>query len=145
MEWTLPPQGHDFLVADNLVHRPVAALDQDVRPALEDALDGGVFVEPGDQVHAAQGGHHRQAVFQPVDGPVVALAQALHRGVGVEGHHHGGTEGPGLAQVGDVAPVQDVETAIGEHQGMGQGGHPGGQLLRGANLGFEAGQGVVVH
>ena len=126
--------------ADDALHRPVAALDQHVGRAFEDAGDGGVLVEPGDEVDAAEGGHHRQAVGQGVDRAVVALALAAHRGVAVEGHHQRGAEGAGLAEVGDVAPVQDVETAVGEHQRAGQGGHALAQLVGRADLGFEGGR-----
>ena len=121
--------GQGFGRPDDALGGPVAALHQHVGLAFEDAGDRGVLVEPGDEIDAAERGHHRQAVGEGVDGAVIALALAAHGGVAVEGDDHRGAERAGLAEVSDVAPVQDVETAVGEHQRAGQGGHALAQLV----------------
>ena len=72
-----PAPAGDFDVADDLVHRPVAALDEDIRPAFENALQWRVFVKPGDERNAFERGHDRQPVGEGVDRAVVAFAQSF--------------------------------------------------------------------
>ena len=76
----------------------------------------------------------------PVD--PVALAQALHRRVGIQRDNQAGAQRGSLRQVGHMTAVQDVETAIGEHQRPGQQGGTGSQLVGRADLGFKSGGGV---
>src|SRR5687768_15462537 len=57
-----------LLRADDAIGGPVAALHQVVGAALHDALEGRVLLEPGDQRHALQRRHHREAILERVDG-----------------------------------------------------------------------------
>lgn len=58
----------DFTVTDDLFHRPVAALDQHLRAAFEDALQRRVLVKPGHQRHTFERGDHRQALANGLTG-----------------------------------------------------------------------------
>ena len=137
-----PPPASNFDVADDLLDRPIAALDEDVGAAFEDAFEGRVFVEPSDEVGAFERGHHGQAVFEPIDRPVVAFAQALDRSVGVKRDDHRSPLRARLREEGDMAAVQDVKAAVGEHQRAGQRGETGGEFAGGDDLAFEGGGGV---
>jgi hypothetical protein len=81
-----PPPGGHFPVADDSLDRPVATLDENLRPAIEDARERRILVEPGDQRHRFERGDHRQTIGQRIDRPVVAFAEAPDRRVGVQGH-----------------------------------------------------------
>ena len=77
-------------------------------------------------VDATQGGKDLDPVLQGVDRPGRAL-EPTDPGVGVHPDHQGVAEGFGLAQVSDVAPVQDVEAAVGEDDPLAEPlGGPGG-------------------
>lgn len=132
----------DFSAADNFFYRPVAAFDENVRAAFEDALQGGFLVEPGNQRHAGERRHDCQPVFQRIDRAVIAFAESFDRGVRVERDNHRAAQCGGLRQIGDVPTVQDVEAAIREHKRSGQLRASCGQLVRWADFGFEAGSGV---
>ena len=124
-------------MADDFFRRPVAALDQHVGAAFEDAFDGRVFLEPGDKRNAFQRGDHCQPVGQRIDRAVVAFAQPPDRGVGVERDDHGGAQRPRLRQQGDVTAVQDVEAAVGEYQRTRQRRKRDGQAFRRNDLCLE--------
>ena len=59
-----------------IFHWPVAALDQHVRVAIEDARMQCVFVKPGDPRDAFQYGEQRHAVVQCIDSDNQVGAQA---------------------------------------------------------------------
>lgn len=139
----LTATGQGFGAADNLVHRPVAAFDQHVRLDQLDQLGRGVAVKPGHQADAFQCGQHGGAVLLVIDGPVLALALTLDRGIGIQPQHQAGAQGAGLRQVGDMTAMQDVETAIGEHDGTRQCRQSLCQLFRRADLVFECRCGIV--
>jgi len=86
-------------------------------------------------------GHHRQPVGEGVHRTVVALAETLHRRVGVERDDHRRAERARLREIGHVAAMQDVEAAVGEHQRARQRGDARRELFGGDDLGFESGGG----
>ena len=120
-----------------IFHWPVAALDQHIWVAIKDARQRRVFIEPGDQRDAFQCGEQRHAVGQLVDRPFVAFAQALDRGIRIDGDDQAGAERARLRQIGDMAAVQDVKTAIGKHQRVRQLRYALWQFVRRDNLGLE--------
>ena len=131
------PPGVDLGGADYLVHRPIAALDQDIGPAFQNSGQWRVFIEPGDQRHAFECGQDRCPVFQAIDRPIRAFALSLDRGIAIDRDQQAGAQLPGLGQIGDVAAVQNIETAIGEDQGPRQNRQARGQGFGRTKLGFE--------
>ena len=88
------------------VHVGAEARDQRVGAVL---LEHDHRVHPAhrrDQLRALRGGHHR---------PARAL-QASHRGVGVEPDHERVAERARGLEIADVADVEEIEAAVGEHQ-----------------------------
>src|SRR5207302_1801301 len=92
----------------------------------------------GDQVvDATQGGEHPEPVVQAVDRPARPL-EAADALVGVDADDEHVAQRLGLAQVADVAAVEDVEAAVGEDHAAAhaavrvepaeQGGDVGGEL-----------------
>ena len=65
---------------------------------------------------AAKRGEHRHPVVERVERPVVALAQALDRRVGIDRDDQRRAEAARLLEVGDVAAVQQVEHAVGHDE-----------------------------
>jgi hypothetical protein len=121
-------------VTDDFLYRPVAALDQYVRAAFEDALDRRVLVEPGDQRHAFERGQYGQPVGQRIYRAVVPLAQPPDRRIRVERHDHRRAQRAGLCQQGHVPAVQDVEATVGEYQRARQLRQARGQAFGGDDL-----------
>jgi hypothetical protein len=105
--------GADRVAAHHPFEVVVGALDQHVG---QQALDQGqrrLLVEGEDAVHVADGRDHLGALLEAVDRPVRPL-QGTHAGVGVEGDDEPVALRPGGRQQGDMAGVDEVETAVGE-------------------------------
>jgi hypothetical protein len=77
-----------------------------------------------------------------IDRAVVALAQAPHRIVGIGGDDQRRAQAAGLRQVGDMAAMQDVEAAVGEHQRPRQRSDALRQFAGRDDLGLEGGRRV---
>src|SRR5262249_22742717 len=73
-----------------------------------------------------------------IDRPVVALAKPPHRAVAVDAHDERSAERRRPVEIGHVAPVQDVEDAVGEHQRPWQRCGTGREFLRPGDLRREA-------
>jgi hypothetical protein len=102
--------------ADHALDRPVAPFGEHVGPAGLDQPGGRVLVEPGDRVHRLERGDERQTVRETVDRAPGPLAQAPRGGIAVQRHQQRGAQRPRPREVGDVAAVQQVEHAVGEHE-----------------------------
>ena len=107
----------DAVGAGELARRVVAALDQDVRQqAAVEALGRGL-AERDHPVDGAQRGEHSHARRQWLNRAGVAL-EAAHRGVVVDGDDEPIAEGAGLLQIGDVAGMEQVESAVGHDDAL---------------------------
>ncbi len=115
-----PTRGEDPGGANDRVDRPVAAFDENVGCNGANELNRGVAGKPGHQVDRFQSPDERKAIGQCVDRTVVALAKAAHGRIVIEGNDQACAECAGLRQVSDMATVQDVKDAVGEHHGPGQ-------------------------
>ena len=103
-----------------MCHVVVTAFDQNVGAHLANDLDRRVFVKPGHQADRLLAGHDDGAVGLIVERPVIALAQAPHRGIGIERHDQAAAQVTGLCQIHDVAAVNHVENAIREYPRFGK-------------------------
>jgi len=103
---------HDIRAHD-VFHPPVSALDQDIRSHARDKVVGRVFLEDADIVDAFKSGQDRGARGLIIDRPVRAF-ETRDRCVGVEPQDQTVAQGAGLAEVGHMAGMQDVEAAVGE-------------------------------
>ena len=126
----------DDVGAFDLALRVVGALDQHVRQNRPDQAQRLVLSEHHQVVDALELGHDLDAVFFTIDRSARAL-DAPDRGVGVEPDDQQIALNARLAQVTDVAGVQNVEAAVGEGDGLALlaiGGQLGQQLLERAQL-----------
>ena len=71
------------------------------------------FFKKNNIVNGRKCGQDESAVIFAVDGSAVAF-ETFHGGIAVQPHHKAVAEFAGLCQVGDVAAVKHVETAVGE-------------------------------
>jgi hypothetical protein len=55
--------GADLLGPNDLIHRPVPTLDQDVGHHGQDEVERGVLLETGDETHGLQRCHHSLSVL----------------------------------------------------------------------------------
>lgn len=116
----LPAPREHFRGADDFLHWPVTALDQDVRAREQYQFQRRVIVEPSYQVNRLERSNDRQAVLKGVDGSVPGLTQASHRGIGVERNEKARAPCASLREVGYMAAMEDVEAPVGEDQGPRQ-------------------------
>ena len=100
-------------MADDAFVAVVGALDQHVRPRGHDQGQRRVFIERHHQIDRRHPAKDERAGFQIVHRPPLAF-QRPHRAVAVQSDHQPVAPGPRLGQIGDMAAVQDVETAVGE-------------------------------
>ena len=87
---------------------------------LEDERERRVLVERHDQADRLQCGKHGEPVFERIDRPTVALAQATYRRIGVDADDERGAERARPGKIGHVAAMYDVEHAVGENPGSRQ-------------------------
>ena len=73
-------------------------------------------VERNDEVDRRERGEHGHPVGERIERTVVALAEAPHRIVGIDGDHQRRAQCARLVEIGDVAAMQHVEHAVGEHE-----------------------------
>ena len=104
-----------------------------------------VVVERHDQVDAAERGEHRHAIVERIERAVVALAEAAHRRVGVDRDGQRGAQRARLLEVGDVAAVQEVEHAVGEHPRARQRGETRERVVGARDLRGELAAGARRH
>jgi len=126
--------------ADDALGRPVAPLDQHLGPAGLDQPRGGVLVEPRDRVHRPERRDERHAVGQRIDRPAGALAQAPGGRIAVQRHHQRRAERPRAGEIGDMAAMQQVEHAVGEHQRARRARRPARRRVRIEDLALEVGR-----
>ena len=88
--------------------------------------------------HALERGQHGEPVGERVERTVGALAEAAHRSVAVQRHQQPRAERARAGEIGDMAAVQEVEHAVGEHQRPRQAGEPALERRGVVDLGFEA-------
>ena len=119
----------------------VAALDQHVGAAGDDQGARRVVVERHDEVDGAERGEHGHPVLEHVERALLALAEASHRGVGVDGDDQRGAEPARLLEIRDVAAMQDIEHAVGEHERTRQRGDARERIGGRRDLGRVAGGG----
>src|SRR5882724_3849026 len=125
--------------ADDGLGLPVSALDQHIGPAGAYQRERRVFVEPSHELDRFESRNDGDAVGQPIDGAVVALAETLRRGVAVDGDQECRAECARLGEIGDVPPMKNVEHAVGEHQRSRVRADPRRKLLWRADLVLELG------
>ena len=112
---TRPPAGLDPVGAHDAVARVVGAFDEDVRRERLDQRQRRVLVEQDHAIHGGEAGEHPGARLLARHRPRGALAEPPDRGVGVEADHERVALAPGGLEQLDVAGVQQVEHAVGEH------------------------------
>jgi len=121
--------------AHDVVSSVVSALDQHVGPQRGDEGPRGVGVEQHDAVDAAERREQAGAVRARHDGAVPALPEPAHGGVAVHADHERRALGTRGLQQAHVPDVQQVEHAVGEHDGAALALPPRGGLVGGAELG----------
>jgi hypothetical protein len=132
------PAAH-LCCADDRFGFPVATLDQDFRAAGENEGERRVLLEPGDYLHGLEGGNHRHAVRQRVQGSILVFTQAFHGSVAIDRDKERCPQGASLGEIGDVAAMQYVEHAVGEHERARVRREPRRKLLRRTDLLLEGG------
>ena len=133
----------DLASADDCLRRPVAAFDQHIRAQRHDEFQRRVLVEPRHQVNRRERRDDRSAARKIVDRSIGTLVEPANGLVGVERGDEARPERLRLGEVGDVAPMQDVEAAVGEYQRAGKRPRSGDYINRGAELGLELRAGEV--
>ena len=113
---TRPPRASTQSAPDDAVAGVVGALHEHVGRERLDQGERRVLVE---QHHAVHRGERRRArgpaACSPATGRAGALAQPADRGIGVEPDDERVALAPGRLEQLDVARVQQVEDAVGEH------------------------------
>ena len=107
----------------------VGALGVDVGAEARDQRVGAVLLEDDHRVHPA----HRGDQLRPLRGGHHRAARALqppHRGVGVEPDHERVAERAGGLEIADVADVEEIEAAVGEHQPLARRAPAGREAAR---------------
>src|SRR5207237_10281315 len=99
----------------DLAHRPVPALDENIRFELLDQPRRCGLIEDDDVVHGAQCTENRGAVILTDNRPAGALDRT-DRGVAVEADDELVAEAPRPGQEVDVAPVKEVEAPVREDE-----------------------------
>src|SRR2546423_2759317 len=131
-----PAAREPLLPAGDALDRPVAAFDEHLRAAGADQRLRRVVLEPSNRADRLERRDDGHAVGEPVQRPIRAFAQAPGGGVTVEAHQQACPFGASAGEVSDVAAVQDVEDAVGEHQRALELAEPARELARIADLGF---------
>src|SRR6185503_11694577 len=126
-----------FFCPHNFLDAPVAAFDQYVRAALMNEGERRVFLEPGDESYAFQSGGYREPVFEGIDRPIRAFAQAFDGGIRVQCHDEARAQRARLGEVCDMTPMQDVEDPVGENERPVQRAQAFVQFLGRDDLGFK--------
>ena len=124
--------------ADNVLWFPVPAFHQHIRFAGKNQLERSVFIEWYHQAYRLQRSKYSHTVTFIVDGPVIPLALALYRGIGIDANDQRCTQAASLGKISDVATVQNVKAAISEYQGALQTGSTLYKIITGTNLLLEA-------
>ena len=107
------PAGGDQLRPHHFVGLVIRALDEHIRRKLFDQRHRRIFLEDGDEVHAAQRRQHLRPRGGRLQRPARAL-QALHGGVAVQPHDQAIALLRRPAQQGHMTRMQEIETAISE-------------------------------
>jgi hypothetical protein len=128
-----------FLCTDDFLDLPIAPLYQYIGAACKDQVQRRIFVEHYHQADGFQRCKHHHAILLAVDWTVIALALPLHRSIAVHTYDERSSQCAGLSEVGHMAAMQHVETAVGEHGRPRQGGYPRRKVVGGANFVFESG------
>ena len=105
--------GFDFFASDDFFGLIVSAFDEDVGQEGGDKVFGRVFGKGDNIVDAFECGEYAGAVFEGQDGAVMAFETA-YGFVGVEAQEEGFAVGAGFLEIGDVAAVDEVKTAVGK-------------------------------
>jgi hypothetical protein len=108
-------------------------------PPLASTSGRQAVVEPGHRIDRLERRNDGKAVLERIHWPVAPLIQPARGGVAVEPDQQGRALRARTGKVRDVATVQDVEDAVGEHQRPLQLGDPTLQVRRRMNLGLEGG------
>lgn len=128
--------------ADDVVGRPVAALDENVGLHELDQGKGCVVIEPADQADRLERSDQRHAVVERIDWTFGTFAEPTHGIVAVDRHQQAGAQGACLRQVVGVAAMQNIKDAVGKNQRTCQRGDAALQLFRRTQFGFESGGGI---
>jgi hypothetical protein len=126
--------------ADDALRRPVASLGEHVGTAGVDQPRRRVLVEPGHRVHRREGRDQRHAVRQQVHRPPGPLAQAPRRGIAVQRDQQRRPERARPREIRDVAAVQQVEHAVGEHERARRARRPAHRVVGLEDLALERGR-----
>ena len=68
-----PSVGAYLIGADNVISRPVPALDQMIRPHAQDQFERRIVIKSGHKINTAQRGNNGKAVLQGIHRPFGAL------------------------------------------------------------------------
>ncbi len=111
---TRPPAAFDLGPSDDLVRRPIASLDQDVGEERGDDLPRSILGEPGQIVDV----RHRRQDLEPLLQREYGTQRSLELpdgSVRVQGDDEDISPLFSFPEEPDVAPVKEVETAVGEN------------------------------
>ena len=111
------------VAADDGVFGPVLAFDEHIRLQRGDEIVRGVRIEDDDTVDTLERLEHFRALGLRRDWPRRPLVRA-DRSVGVEADDQRVAQRAGVLQVSEVADVQEIEDAVGEHDLLAGGAQP---------------------
>lgn len=106
---------HD-ISPDNFPLTPVTTFDQVVRFDLAYKLQRGRLIKRSNETDTLKRSDECHAVFQRVDRPSGSLIQLAYRVIGIQGHQQRDSQPSCFFKIGDVATMENIETAVGKNQ-----------------------------
>jgi len=103
----------NFFAADDVV-RPIGALDENVRPDLQDGFQRRVFIERADIVHRLQGAQNLTPFVLGKQRPERPF-QPLHRVISINRNDESVAQGAGAPQEIEMPGMKNVEATVGEN------------------------------
>ena len=115
----------DKLIADNIGYLPVPALNQVLRPDLLYQLERCVLVKGHDECNTTQRREYSHAVFKAIEWTIRRLVEATYGFIGINTNNKTFSKLRRLGQVGDMTPVQYIETTVREYDRPRERSQPG--------------------
>jgi len=103
--------------SDNLIFKPVASLDQDIRPERGNNAKRIRFVEDRYEIHTGQGGQKLSALHLWEDGSSGRFDKP-DRPVAVDSHHQAVSVSTCPLEIPQMADMKQIKTAIGKDDSL---------------------------
>lgn len=124
------PREH-FFGPNHGIHGVVAAFDDDIGPGGQDKFERGGLIEDYNSIHGGEGSQDPATLALPHDGTAGPL-QRTYRNIAIDGHNEAFPETVCFFQDRDMANVEQVKAAVGEHNPLAIGfpqGHSTNEIL----------------